>query len=686
MSYTIKKFNGQTLSVIKDGTLDTTSTTLQLPGRNYSGYGFSLNQSLVFLLENFANTIEPSNKVIGQLWFDSSVKKIKVYNGVTFKPLGHIESNDDVPANQALGDLWFNTVTNQLYVHDGVTHKLIGPELTNPNAAQLENVRLLDDGGNLRTVLQAVFNNTVIAMFSKDEFNLNQSQTPVEGFSTIFKGITLPSRTSVPNVKFGGAAKTSESLLVFSQEIPAENFVQNTGSSQVVNTDLKFRIEPSINAQDQITNYRGIFLGAGDDFYLGYNNGNSYISNLTGPNIVFSSTENNTTSKIVVINKSRVNPSSDSSTDLGSQSNKWKDVYANNFYAIDNPSLAPNNSAFRGRVIGTSVSATLGFSGNLTGDVKGNILKDNGDIILSRTGTTPVFNGTTNGSHFGNVVNLNVAQQDQIAVDVSGNTTIFRGSFSGVSETASALRVDSVNRVGFVGNSASSAAQLRNTVAVRDADGNLTAIQFIGLAQSAQAILDENAVPRLASTTAAPYTVVIREAGGSINVGNITGTASDSAKLTGLVPSTAAIPGTIAERDTAGDLYAGIFHGRATSANYADLAEKYLADDEYGEGTVVMIGGEKEITASKQGSRAIGAISKNPAYMMNSTLEGGVYVALKGRVPVKVIGKVKKGDRMIAGDDGVALASNDCTSLDTFAISLENSDNTEIKFIECLIL
>lgn len=686
MSYTIKKFNGQTLSVIKDGTLDTTSTTLQLPGRNYSGYGFSLNQSLVFLLENFANTIEPSNKVVGQLWFDTSVKKIKVYNGVSFKPLGHIESNDTTPSNQTLGDLWFNTTTNQLYVYDGSIHKLIGPELTNPNAAQLVNVRLLDDGGNLRTVLQAVFDNSVIAMFSKDEFNINQSQTPVEGFDTIFKGITLPSRNNVPNVKFAGASKTSESLLIAGQEIPSQNFVQNTGSSQVVNTDLKFRIEPSVNTQDQISNYRGVFIGSGDDFYLGYNNGNGFISNLTGPNIVLSSTENNVTSRIVVANKSRLNPSVDSSTDLGSQSNKWKDVYANNFYAVDNPNLAPNNSAFRGRVIGTSVSATQGFFGNLTGDVKGNILKDTGEIILSRAGTTPSFNGTTNGNHVGNVLNLNATQQDQIAVDVSGNTTIFRGSFSGISETASSLRVDSVNRFGFVGNSSSSVAQLRNTIAVRDADGNLTAVQFIGVSQSAQAILDENAVPRLASTTAAPYTVVIREADGSINVGNISGTASDSARLTGLVPSTAAIPGTIAERDSSGDIYAGIFHGRATSANYADLAEKYLADTDYEVGTVVMIGGEKEITAAKFGGRAIGAISENPAYMMNSSLAGGLYVALKGRVPVKVVGRVKKGDRLMASDTGVAIAGQHHTAADTFAISLESNDNIDVKLVECLIL
>jgi hypothetical protein len=248
------------------------------------------------------------------------------------------------------------------------------------------------------------------------------------------------------------------------------------------------------------------------------------------------------------------------------------------------------------------------------------------------------------------------------------------------------LRVDNNNRAGFVGNIQSSSAQLRNTVAVRDQEGNIVATQFVGLAQSAQAILDENAVPRLASTTAAPFTLVVREADGSINVGTIQGTASNSAKLAGLVPSIPAIPGTIPERNSSADLFANVFHGRATSANYADLAEKYLADNEYEVGTVVMVGGEKEVTACTFGSRAIGAVSKNPAFMMNQGLENGTYIALKGRVPVKVVGSVKKGDKMIASENGTAIAGQFHTAADTFAIALESNQDTCVKLVECLIL
>jgi len=141
----------------------------------------------------------------------------------------------------------------------------------------------------------------------------------------------------------------------------------------------------------------------------------------------------------------------------------------------------------------------------------------------------------------------------------------------------------------------------------------------------------------------------------------------------------------IAARDSAGDIYATVFRGLATSANYADLAEKYLADQEYEVGTVVAVGGEAEVTAGSYGDRAIGVVSAHPAYMMNSELEGGTYIALKGRVPVKVSGTVRKGQRLVAYNNGTAVAAVPHAN-DVFAIALESSDDTGVKLIEAVTL
>jgi hypothetical protein len=149
--------------------------------------------------------------------------------------------------------------------------------------------------------------------------------------------------------------------------------------------------------------------------------------------------------------------------------------------------------------------------------------------------------------------------------------------------------------------------------------------------------------------------------------------------------STATAAQTIVERDVSGNITANIFNGTATAAQYADLAEKYLSDVEYEVGTVVIVGGEKEITASSWGKRALGVVSANPAYMMNKDLEGGTYIALKGRVPVKVIGIIKKGDNLIASNGGNAVASVYHSS-EVFAISLESSNDTGVKLIEAVVL
>ena len=107
-------------------------------------------------------------------------------------------------------------------------------------------------------------------------------------------------------------------------------------------------------------------------------------------------------------------------------------------------------------------------------------------------------------------------------------------------------------------------------------------------------------------------------------------------------------------------VYAVSFEGTATSAKYADLAEKYDADEELEAGTVVCFGGDAEVTACGTASdhRVAGVISTDPAYMMNSDGEGQ-YVALTGRVPCKVTGPVAKGDIMVSSDvKGHAKADN----------------------------
>ena len=110
-------------------------------------------------------------------------------------------------------------------------------------------------------------------------------------------------------------------------------------------------------------------------------------------------------------------------------------------------------------------------------------------------------------------------------------------------------------------------------------------------------------------------------------------------------------------------IHSVIFSGTATTARYADLAEKYIADAEYEPGTVLVLGGEEEVTttSTKGDHRVAGVVSTNPAYLMNSDLEAEypTEVAIAGRVPCKVLGPVSKGDMLVASAiPGYAIVDN----------------------------
>lgn len=111
------------------------------------------------------------------------------------------------------------------------------------------------------------------------------------------------------------------------------------------------------------------------------------------------------------------------------------------------------------------------------------------------------------------------------------------------------------------------------------------------------------------------------------------------------------VANTIVARDSSANFAANIITGTATQARYADLAEKYDADAVYEPGTVVVFGGDKEITITdiEEDTRVAGVISTNPAYLMNVDSEG-LAVALRGKVPCKVIGPVSKGDVLVSSN------------------------------------
>jgi hypothetical protein len=180
-------------------------------------------------------------------------------------------------------------------------------------------------------------------------------------------------------------------------------------------------------------------------------------------------------------------------------------------------------------------------------------------------------------------------------------------------------------------------------------------------------------------------TVVARDASGNFTAGTITaaltGNATSATNIrvstTNYAGSTASAANTVALRDGAADIYANLFRGTATRAQYADLAENYLGDVKYAAGTVVMFGGDAEVTLAADGTRRVaGVVSTNPAHLMNDGLQGETVaaIALQGRVPCKVSGKIRKGDMLVAAGNGHARAEEDPKMGQVIGKALEDFD------------
>ena len=137
-------------------------------------------------------------------------------------------------------------------------------------------------------------------------------------------------------------------------------------------------------------------------------------------------------------------------------------------------------------------------------------------------------------------------------------------------------------------------------------------------------------------------------------------------------------------------VYATTFEGTATKAQYADLAENYLSDADYPPGTVLVFGGEQEVTQSliKDDRKVAGVVTTNPAHLMNAELKGDYVIglALQGRVPCKVIGKVEKGDIIVTSSvPGYAIVNNEPKTGAIIGKSLENKTDTEKGIIEVVV-
>jgi hypothetical protein len=215
MSYTVTTTAGTTIATVADGTVNTTSTSLVLIGKNYAGYGIFLNENYVQLLENFSNSTPPAKPLTGQLWYDNVNDILKVYNSVTnqWKPISSSISQGTAPSASVsvTGDIWWDTTNAQLKVWSGSAWITIGPSYTSTSGTSGPVTEsILDTNSNPHVVTKFYVSNSVIAILSKDA--TFSPQTTIPGFSTIIPGMNLISQNTLAGAQFTGTTTGATNL------------------------------------------------------------------------------------------------------------------------------------------------------------------------------------------------------------------------------------------------------------------------------------------------------------------------------------------------------------------------------------------------------------------------------------------------------------------------------------------
>ena len=258
MAYTINKTDGTVLATVNDGVLDTTSS-LSLIGRNYQSYGEAFNENLIKLLENSSSASAPTAPIEGELWWDKTNDRLKVYTGTAWVNVGVESSTSEPSTGLSTGMLWNDTTNDQLYMYDGTEFDLVGPifSTSDGKAGYLQDT-ITDNSAGSQKVIGLYNKGTRFAIGSTTAFTAN---TAPSGFGSTSIGLGLNLATGY---KIHGTATNADTL-------------DNIDSASFLRSDANDTTSATLG----VLNDTGFTVGVDSDFNISVSGSDVTLKNAT---------------------------------------------------------------------------------------------------------------------------------------------------------------------------------------------------------------------------------------------------------------------------------------------------------------------------------------------------------------------------------------------------------------------
>ena len=655
MSYNIIKTDGTPLATVADGQTNSTASSLTLIGKNYAGYGTFLNENFIRILENFSSSSAPLNPLVGQLWWRSDTRLLQVYDKFgNWKTISGAQSTSDAPTNAISGDLWFDTVNQQLKVYSGASWVVIGPSFTATTGTSGAIADTIIDTGLVSHVVVKFFvQNNLLAILSKD--TTFTPGTSIPGFATVKPGINLAS-DRVPaliyydnanNASYLGGVLASNYLTKTTPLIESQLEIQNPDGLKI--TEIGGTLDYfDVQVSSNYVNLTGLYRGNGLKIRTKPDNAGGLVQDVL--------TVDRNSGLITVLGDPAAGQP------LGVATKGYVDT---------------SDTAIKGFIssnVNTLTSTLNTLTANTT-NVYGNVRILQSDLgivggpVAGFANTTPwrqlvIDSGQTLAA---NLISLwaNLASIHSNVLSRTGDAPAATASmFSNVrllQSTVSSLGTGSVLKDG---------SQPVTGVIVPD----LTNTRDFG--SVAARWKDVHANASVVQTVVKSGTGGVGDIGGSgSRFGTVWCSGLNSDSTTATVTGTWTLP-----------------TGSTFQASYADLAERYAADAVYPAGTIVSLGGTHEVTQENTAlsEEVFGVVSHDFAYLMNQSAgdnDTHPPVALTGRVKVRVIGRVRQGQRIVAAGNGCArgAGAGEATPFNVIGRAITAKTSDEEALHECVV-